>query len=215
MSAPCSSFIVFLYIKPVWGAPPPWITSGAIADRRPRRRGVPPLLEPTRPASPSSHPPRGYAPRPPCGLTPCPGPRRGRDWPPAAARPPAPHRAPERPKEKEGKRQPPGSTASERGGLSGSARQAEPTGRKRPPSGAKTRTNQPRAVRKRPSRRFSRVSVETAPETKPRHNRRKKRLQEGGVGLRLFMPDKPRQRAATALKPFVLYPRLPHRLARF
>lgn len=27
-------------------------------------KGVPPLLEPTRPASPSSHPPRGFAPRP-------------------------------------------------------------------------------------------------------------------------------------------------------
>lgn len=188
MSAPCSCFIVFLYIKPVWGAPPPWITSGGVAAQRPRRRGVPPLLEPTRPASPSSHPPRGYAPRPRCGLTSYPGPQRGRDWPPVAAQPPATHRTPGRFKDREGKRQPLGSTARERGGLSGSARQAEPTGRKRPPAGAKTRTNQPRAVRKRPSRRFSRVSVETAPKRSRNTTAAKKRLQERGSACACSCP---------------------------
>lgn len=34
-----------------------------------RRRGETPLLDPTRPQA-ASHPPRGCAPRPPCGLTP-------------------------------------------------------------------------------------------------------------------------------------------------
>ena len=51
-----------------------------------------------------------------------------------------------KPQRGEEERQTPGSQDSARGGLSGSARQAGPTGRKRPPAGAKTRTNRRRAA---------------------------------------------------------------------
>lgn len=86
-------------------------------------------------------------------------PPKGPDSPPVAARPLVPHQALEANQRGKEERQPPLIDGQCKDGLSGSTRQTGPTGRKRPPTGAKTRTNRPQPAS---GRGLSRVSVETA-----------------------------------------------------